>query len=229
MWDPQWQTIQDAGYRTVRCDFRGFGETPAATEPFNGAEDVLDLLDALGETSTILVGSSFGGRIAQEVAARWPDRVSTLILLCPATRLHPPTPAIRAFSDREDELLAAGDIEGAIALNVETFLGPAASAETREAVAGMQRLAFEIQIAADAAAPDVDVVRNVDFDLSAVTARTTVVSGALDVDYFRSTAVFLAETIPGATLLELPWAGHLPSLEDPKALNPLLIDLLNAV
>jgi 3-oxoadipate enol-lactonase len=228
MWDPQWQTLQDAGYRVIRCDFRGFGETPAPTEPFNAAEDVLDLLDALNISTAAVVGSSYGGRVAQEIAAHRPDRVSSLILLCSAMRLHPPTDAIRAFSDREDELLEAGDVEGAVALNVQTFLGPLASAETRDAVTAMQRLAFQIQLAGDAAFPDSDFVRNGDFDLSAVTARTTVVSGGQDVDYFRSTAAVLAESIPGATLLELPWAGHLPSLEDPSALNPLLIDLLKS-
>ncbi len=228
MWDPQWQVLQDAGYRVIRCDFRGHGDMPAPTEPFNAAEDVIELLDTLGMPTAAVVGSSYGGRVAQEVAARWPTRVSTLILLCAATRLHPPTDAIRAFSDREDELLEAGDIEGATALNVATFLGPAASAATRAALTVMQRRAFEVQIAADEAGPVPyqDLVRNGDFDLGAVTARTVVVSGAQDVDYFQSTAVFLADAIPGAQFLELPWAGHLPSLEDPDAMNPLLTDLL---
>jgi 3-oxoadipate enol-lactonase len=31
MWDPQWPVLADAGYRVVRCDFRGYGETPVPT------------------------------------------------------------------------------------------------------------------------------------------------------------------------------------------------------
>ncbi|MFD0560895.1 alpha/beta fold hydrolase [Kitasatospora saccharophila] len=31
MWDGQWDALRGAGYRVLRCDFRGFGETPART------------------------------------------------------------------------------------------------------------------------------------------------------------------------------------------------------
>jgi 3-oxoadipate enol-lactonase len=229
MWDPQWRVLLDAGYRVVRCDFRGHGGSPAPTEPFNAADDVRNLLDTLGIRAASLIGSSYGGRVAQEVAARWPDRVTTLLLLCAATRLHPPTDAITEFSTREDELLEAGDVAGAVALNVTTFLGPAATARTREAVTAMQRLTFEIQLAADDAAQsrDSDFVRNRDFDLGAVTARTVVVSGDHDVDYFRSTADHLAGSIPGATRVRLSWAGHLPTLEDPDTVNPLILTWLS--
>ncbi|RZU53276.1 alpha/beta hydrolase family protein [Krasilnikovia cinnamomea] len=129
MWDPQWQILLDTGYRVVRCDFRGHGESPAPTEAFNAADDVRDLLDALQVSDAILIGSSYGGRVAQEIAARWPRRVTALVLLCAATRLHPPTEAILKFGAREQELLDAGDVEAAVALNVATFLGPAASAD----------------------------------------------------------------------------------------------------
>jgi 3-oxoadipate enol-lactonase len=148
MWDSQLRMLIDAGHRVVRCDFRGHGQSPAPTEPFNAADDVRALLDSLGIGEAAIVGASYGGRVAQEIAARWPDRVSVLILLCAATRLHPPTASIMEFSAREEELLAAGDIAGAVELNVATLLGPAAPGATREMVTRMQRLTFEIQLAA---------------------------------------------------------------------------------
>ncbi|MEU7967074.1 hypothetical protein AB0D09_26905 [Streptomyces sp. NPDC049097] len=48
MWDPQWPVMCDAGYRVVRCDFRGFGDTPVADRPYGDAADVAALLDRLG-------------------------------------------------------------------------------------------------------------------------------------------------------------------------------------
>ena len=45
---------------------------------------------------------------------------------------------------------------------------------------------------------------------------------------FRETAVELAQRIAGARHVELDWAGHLPSLERPAELNPLLLDFLRA-
>jgi pimeloyl-ACP methyl ester carboxylesterase len=80
MWDPQWSLLIDAGYRVVRCDFRGHGQSPAPTEPFNAADDVRVLLDSLGIGRAAIIGSSYGGRVAQEIAARWPERVSALVL-----------------------------------------------------------------------------------------------------------------------------------------------------
>jgi pimeloyl-ACP methyl ester carboxylesterase len=222
MWEPQWQMLIETGYRLVRADFRGHGETPAPTEPYNAADDVRDMLDELGIDTIAIIGSSYGGRIAQEFAARWPERVTALGLVCAATRLHPPTEAIKAFSDREDELLEAGDVEGAVELNVATFLGPAASPEVREQVAAMQRHAFEVQLAVQ----DYPAPRNSDYDLTDITAPTLVISGSHDVDYFQSTAQMLARTIPDAEHLVLPWAGHLPSLEDPERLNPLILRAL---
>jgi 3-oxoadipate enol-lactonase len=32
--------------------------------------------------------------------------------------------------------------------------------------------------------------------------------------------------LPGARHVELPWAGHLPSLERPAEVTPLLVDFL---
>ena len=72
MWDPQWPVFADAGYRVVRCDFRGFGATPVPQGPHNDADDVLDVVGELGAGPVALVGASYGGTVALEIAARWP-------------------------------------------------------------------------------------------------------------------------------------------------------------
>ena len=36
----------------------------------------------------------------------------------------------------------------------------------------------------------------------------------------------LAKVIPSATRMDLAWAGHLPSMERPDLLNPILLDFL---
>src|SRR5882757_10480768 len=74
MWEPQWPALISAGHRVIRCDFQGFGETPAPDGPYDDARDVLDLLDLLGVERTAVVASSYGGRVGLEFAARWPDR-----------------------------------------------------------------------------------------------------------------------------------------------------------
>lgn len=224
MWQRQAEVLTAAGHRVIRPDFQGFGDTPAPTAPYDEAGDLRALLDALGVDRAVLVGSSMGGRVAQEFAARWPSQVIGLLLVCAATRLLPPTADARAFGAEEDALLEAGDVDGAVDLNVRTWLGPAASAQTAVAVAEMQRRSFEVQLAAG----DVSADRP-DFDLGAIVAPTLVVSGAHDLDYFGHVADLLAARIGGAQRLELDWAGHLPSLEDPDRFDPLLLEFVTGL
>jgi pimeloyl-ACP methyl ester carboxylesterase len=133
MWDPQWPVLADAGYRVVRCDFRGYGETPVPQGPYNDAEDVLELVGELGVGPVAVVGASYGGKVALEIAARWPQQVTALVLACAGMPGHEPTDALRGFWQREGELIEAGDIAGAVELNVATWLGPQASQATRGA------------------------------------------------------------------------------------------------
>ena len=53
MWDTQWPVLVDAGYRVVRCDFRGYGETPVPQGPHDDAADVLDLAGVASASSGV--------------------------------------------------------------------------------------------------------------------------------------------------------------------------------
>ncbi|MFG3258743.1 alpha/beta fold hydrolase [Streptomyces sp. NPDC048172] len=218
MWDAQWAALRGAGHRLVRCDFRGFGGTPAADRPYSDAEDVLSLLDTLGIARAVLVAASYGGHVALETAARWPERVGGLALLCSAVPGHEPSAELTALGAREEVLLEAGDVAAATELMVDSWLGPEADAAARAAVRTMQRHAFEVQSAAPEEAEPVEA----EVDLTAVRAPCLAVSGAHDFADFRQTAAQL----PDAEHLELPWAGHLPALERPAAVNELLADFL---
>jgi pimeloyl-ACP methyl ester carboxylesterase len=135
---------------------------------------------------------------------------------------HEPSDALRRFWEREAKALDAGDIAGAVELNVATWLGPEADEPTRERVRLMQRQAFEVQLAAPEEYEPAEVV----FDLRAITAPSLVVSGAKDLPDFRLTAARLAVLLLGARSVELPWAGHLPTLERPQELSGMLTDFL---
>ncbi|MDR3081787.1 MAG: alpha/beta hydrolase [Streptomyces sp.] len=222
MWDAQWPALIEAGHRAVRCDLRGFGQTPVADGSHSNAEDVLELLDVLGIERAALVGSSFGGQVALEIAARWPDRVSALMLVCSALPGHEPTPALRAVGEREDALIEAGDIAGAVELMVDTWLGPNADDAAKEAVRQMQRHAFEVQLADTMEIEPTET----EFDLTSIQAPCLAVSGGHDLVDFRDIAALLPELLPDARHLELPWAGHLPSLERPSVVTHALLDFL---
>jgi 3-oxoadipate enol-lactonase len=222
MWEPQWRRFTER-FRTIRCDLRGFGESPLPLEAFNHAEDVLRLLEALGIDRASIVGASFGGQVALELSATWPRRVERLILLSAGWEGVDPDPELRSFADEEDRLLDQDDVDGAVELNVRTWLGADASDASRSLVRRMQRRAFEIQLEAG----DDAAVEHRDVDPDAVEATTLMVSGSRDFTHFRQVAATLADRIATAEHLELEWAGHLPSLERPELVTDLLTEHLN--
>ena len=156
------------------------------------------------------------------MAARFPGRVTALALLCSAVADHEPGPQLRAFGEQEDALLEAGDVAAATELNIATWLGPDADAATRDKVRAMQQHAFEVQLAAP---PEAEVLHP-PYDPAAIAVPTLVISGAHDLPDFRGMAAELAARLPDARLIELDWAGHLPSLERPDAVNEILLDFL---
>ncbi|MFJ7984667.1 alpha/beta fold hydrolase [Streptomyces sp. NPDC096351] len=227
MWDGQVPVLAEAGHRVVRCDLRGFGDTPVDAAHVH-ADDVRDLLDRLGVERAAVVGSSFGGTVALELAVRHPGRVSALALLASGIPGFEPGEELRAWGDREDALLDAGDLDGAVELNVDTWLGPEAGPGARALVREMQRRAFEVQLAApeefDPVTPGI-----APGDLAGIKVPALVVAGAHDVPDFRAVADDLTRLLPGARRVDLAWAGHLPALERPDETARLLADFLAEV
>lgn len=217
MWQPQWDALASA-HLVVRCDLRAYGETPLPTSRWSDPDDVVALLDHLGLDSVAVVGASYGGHVALEVATAAPQRVSKLVLLCPGGDA-PATPDIEEFAAAEEALLEAGDLDGAADLNARTWLGPEASDDVRTRLAAWQKHTFEVQLGA----PDDLGPNHVEVVPAAITAPTTVVTGAHDLPHFRGIARTLAASVPGARLVELDWAGHLPSLERPDETTALLL------
>jgi 3-oxoadipate enol-lactonase len=224
MWDGQFHALAGAGHRVVRCDLRGFGDSPIDA-PHTHAEDVRELLDHLGAERAAVVGSSFGGQVALELAALHPGRVRALALLAPAVPGMEPGDELRAWGAREDALVEAGDLDAAVELNVDTWLGPEASEPARALVREGQRRAFDLQLAAPEEHHPVtpEVTRD---DLARIQAPALVAVGAHDLPDFRAIADDLARLLPAARHVDLAWAGHLPALERPEETARLLVDFL---
>jgi 3-oxoadipate enol-lactonase len=71
-------------FQTIAFDWRGVGRSTWAPGPYSTellAEDVVGLLDALGIERAHLFAMSMGGRVAQHVALRWPERVRSQVFI----------------------------------------------------------------------------------------------------------------------------------------------------
>lgn len=221
MWARQVADLR-VDHQVITADLRGYGETPLAPgTKYWDADDLLELLDVLRVERAAVVAASYGAGVVLQAATKQPDRFTRLVLLAPPVDGVEPTEDLRAFWAEENRLLEAGDVDGATALNVETWLGPEADDDARVLLSAMQRHAFEIQLAAGDTQSD-----EYPIDPAAITAPVKLFSGAHDLQFFTVGAAELAKALPDVEHVELPWAGHLPTLERPEEGTALIRDAL---
>jgi len=224
MWEPLLPTLT-AGHRVVRYDMRGFGRTRSAPGRFAPARDLAGLLDVLDIASAHVVGTSFGGQVALELAATQPARVASLVLLAPALPDIVPTPELQAFIDAEDRAIADGRIDDAVQLDVEMWAGASAPA-VRALVADMQRDAFELQLREGVEDDELDPP--VSARLSAIQVPAAIAIGDRDVADFPAVAERLLAELPHATLCHIAAAGHLLALDQPDVVAQLILRHVDA-
>jgi pimeloyl-ACP methyl ester carboxylesterase len=208
MWARQVNELKTS-HRVITLDLRGYGESPLEPK-YSDAGDVLALLEELGAKDVTAVGASYGGFVVQQVASRRPELFARLVLLCAPTDNVQPDDELRALWSEENELLEAGDVDGATELTVRLWIGPEADDEARELLRVMQKHAYDVQLAAG----DVD---NEEWPVEPekIGAPVRLITGAHDFKFFADSADYLAERLPNAERVDLPWAGHLPTLERP--------------
>jgi pimeloyl-ACP methyl ester carboxylesterase len=85
-WRHQMPAVASAGYRAVAPDLRGYGQTDApqdigSYDITHIADDIVGLIDALGEESAIVVGHDWGAIIAPQCVLLHPERFTALSLL----------------------------------------------------------------------------------------------------------------------------------------------------
>ena len=102
-----------ADYRIIAPDQRGHGATTQAPSGYDWqtlAEDAVRLLDHFGFERAAVLGHSWGGHVSSNLAMRFPDRVSRLVMIDggfqDGTLL--PNPTWEAFRQRLAPRLVAG-------------------------------------------------------------------------------------------------------------------------
>jgi 3-oxoadipate enol-lactonase len=73
LWDPVWPELT-AAFRVIRYESRGYGRSPAASEPYTELADLLAVLDHFGVPAAHLAGCSQGGGTVTELALAQPGR-----------------------------------------------------------------------------------------------------------------------------------------------------------
>ena len=225
MWEPLLPALTPS-CRVVRYDMRGAGRTRSAAGTYSPARDLAGLLDALGIAQAHIVGASFGGLVALELAATEPARVASLVLLAAALPDTEPSPEMEAFAGAEEAAIAEGRIDDAVAANVETWARDSAP-EVRALVADMQRAALDLQLREGA--EEVELDPPVSERLGTIEVPVTVAIGDRDVADFDRVAERLSDELPSASLERIGGAGHLLALDQPAAVAQLVARHLDAL
>lgn len=226
MWAEHLEPLAAAGFRVLALDLPGFGDSPPASEENVPWGDVLETIDALGIERVTLVGCSFGGAVAQRVAALSPERVEALVLISSPAEGIDPSPALEAAWELEEDALELGDIDAAVEAVLAAWLPPEASGTVRARVAEMQRRAFEIQLAGADAPEGEDPLESDPDALARVTAPAYVLAGEHDMPDFQRAADALAQALPAGRQARVARAAHLAPLEQPLAFRELLLSFL---
>lgn len=214
------QHALNARFRTLHYDQRDLGATrspPRATSMADYADDAAGLLEALGWERAHVVGTSFGGMVAQHLAVRHPARVDRLVLLCTS----PGGPLPSAPLHELDELPAAVRAERHLAL-LDTRYDPGAEEPVPglgDLVAGLRarwtdeppagvRDGLRRQLLARAG-------HDVLAALPTVAARTLVCAGRHDGIAPLANSEAIAAALPDARL-EVFEGGHVFMWQDPR-------------
>lgn len=198
-------------YRCLAPDQRRFGlsEDTGGTGVGAFADDLADLLDALGVERTALVGHSMGGWTVASFATQYPDRVAALVLSA--------TPGGLLSPERHADLVAdAGDRPDADAMTPEaTFLSEAIADLNRDAPAEWT----DVRPTLDELPLDRDRIVKADIP-------TLLVAGEGD-EFMPPTAVDdLADRL-WADAATVEGAGHSIHFEKPTAFNRLVREFVD--
>lgn len=104
-----------AGYRVIRPEPRGFGQSqgPLDCTLADLADDVAAAIEAEGGRPAVLAGAAFGNRVARMLAVRRPEMVHALVLMAAGGRFPPAPEAMAALRTTQDRSAPIADREAA--------------------------------------------------------------------------------------------------------------------
>jgi pimeloyl-ACP methyl ester carboxylesterase len=228
--------LVEAGFRVLLWDYRGHGESDAPPDP--DAYSMELVLDDLGrvldhgapDRPAVLAGFSFGGLASLHFALRRPERVRALALLDAGPGFKNPDAQARwlAQTEKTAGILEERGMDGFLASRgADTAVGrrrelpaarAAAAAIARQSVAGVASFGRRVSGLAPGCIDE----------LPRIAVPALVVVGEQDEPFLRAAEV-MAARLPRARHVVIPGAGHVVTLEEPDALNAVLLDFLRGL
>lgn len=216
----------DGRFRMAAPDMVGFGSSSRTpTHPLTGdayAERLVGLLDALGWPRAHVVGQSWGGGLAQRLAAAHPDRIDRLVLVAtvdPSRTLWLGTAGLRVG-------IRFPWLAQLAVTRAQRFAARAAGVSAWELARGY---VDPLRIPGTSDFLDRFVAEHATsshLDLARVQAPSLVIGPLEDRVVLPEIARSVAARIPGARYVAVPGAGHSVAAEAPDVIADLIADFL---
>ncbi|RAR54565.1 3-oxoadipate enol-lactonase [Paraburkholderia unamae] len=226
-WDRQIEALT-AHHHVVALDLPGHGRSARA--PHSGsiadlASDVATVIDDLGSLSVHVVGHSFGGMVAQQLAISYPDRVRSLTLAATAASF---SDEARGYLRGHSSAIRAQGMSAAL-----PSLPLSLADSTRQRRPDLLERLTKTMLAMD---PDVYAVawtEIANFDatdrLSGIRCPSLILVGDEDRNTPPDASAPLARDIAGAAIVVIAGAAHMLPMEEAERFNEELIRFLRAV
>ena len=222
LWDPVVPLLAER-FRTIRTDLRFYGRSVGPAVPWSWEKDVVGVLDALEVERAALVGLSFGGKVALDVALAYPGRLWAVAGVAPGLGGHDSG----AYSDEQDARYeaadAAGDLETAMAIDFEVWAPLGADDRIRQ-LWGATPEAKSLPADLEPLAPEGPPAKE---RLGELAVPALVVTASHDPAGMREIGPLVARAAPDARHVELD-SDHYVTLREPELLSRVLLDFLAA-
>jgi 3-oxoadipate enol-lactonase len=229
-WDALTPLLVRAGYRVIRYDMRGFGESTTDAVEFSPRADLLAVLDGRGVDNAVVVGNSWGAMTALEAVIESPDRFVAMVWLGGGVGGFDggKTPEEEALMDAEGKAEEDGDPDLAAELDTQIWADgvgqpPTRAPRVREAVQRMDRELLEPgREFGTPKHPD----RRANDRLDDLAVPVLAIIGELDTSGTRAAARRLADGAPNVRLESWPDVAHMIAMEAPDRVAAVLTEFL---
>ncbi len=226
MWDVTVPALSDR-YRVLRYDTRGHGKSGTTPGPYSIAmlaDDAVSLMDALGIRHVHFVGLSMGGMIAQQIGARYADRVYSLSLCDTASEMPP-----RSVWAERLAIAGSQGVAGLVDSTIQRWFTAPFIARDPQSIEKVRRMILntgtEGYIACASAVRDMAQTTM----LLQVKAPTLVVVGRQDPACSVEKAEVIHRMIDGSQLVIVEEAAHLSNIEQPQVFNAALRGFIDRI
>jgi 3-oxoadipate enol-lactonase len=218
-------------FELIAPDLRGFGFSQVSVEPYtidDLAEDIDDLLDVLGIPEAVVIGHSLGGYVALAMVRRYRFRVRALVLVCSQARADSEE-ARSARLELVSRLLESGSSEVLVERFQKLFADRTRAQHPELVEAVLERIrSVPVQAAVHALLAMADRPDSRPF-LDQLGLPVLLVHGEEDVLIPVERSEEMARLLPNARLETIPYAAHMPMLEQPEHFNRILDTFLKYV